>query len=189
MNASKSKLSLSFWLALAALVVGAWPLYEHLQQIIRYPSTIGDALRGFSFTSYGFGYLQYALLPITEPLLILTALVVNLFVANRIVRALPGLVLALGVVVFFLINLLAIGETDSEGSVWMWTFGPAPESYFYGLAILLSIAAAVAALMNKRSTSGSVGMTGASDRQPVAFDTATGQPIYGYDTNTGAPIY
>ncbi|MEN9287602.1 MAG: hypothetical protein RLZ88_272, partial [Actinomycetota bacterium] len=54
MNASKSKLSLSFWLALAALVVGAWPLYEHLQQIIRYPSTIGDALRGFSFTSYGF---------------------------------------------------------------------------------------------------------------------------------------
>ncbi|MEY3537904.1 MAG: hypothetical protein RL645_718 [Actinomycetota bacterium] len=189
MNAPKSKLSLSFWLALAALVVGAWPLFQNLTEILRNPGLVSDSFRYFDFTPTSFSYLQYTLLPFTEPVLMIAAVLINAFATSRVLRALPGFALALGVVTFFIVNAIAFGLLQSSGTVWEWTFGSAPASYLYGLAILLSVAAAIASLLNKPAASSTVGPAAASGRQPVAFDTATGQPIYGYDTSTGAPIY
>jgi hypothetical protein len=105
-------------------------------------------------------------------------------------RAIASALFPLGVLIFFILNLITcqmVGQPTEDA--WGWTFGSAPASYLYGLAILLSVAAAIASLLNKPAASSSFGLAAASGRQPVAFDTATGQPIYGYDTNTGTPIY
>ena len=190
MNASKSKLSLSFWLAIAALVVGAWPLFSNLKQVLELEDAFGQA---FSYWGLGVSSVQYkvfVLLPFFEPLVLIWAVVANAVGAKRALRAAPSLTFLAGVFMFLLLNL---GSTQQYGMqpvyALIWTLGDLPESIFYTLAILLSLAAAIAALVKKGVSAPVAGQRSTASRQPVAFDTATGQPIYGYDTTTGAPIY
>ena len=109
---------------------------------------------------------------------------------SKTLRALPGFlipfVLVVNAALFIALNA-SFGSLSLDGfSVWSQIVGPGVRGSLYVMSVAFALTAAVLVFARAKTREHN---RKAANRQPVAFDTNTGQPIYGYDTQTGAPIY
>lgn len=195
--APRKPISLGAWLYIAAAVIGAWPVIDHLLHFI-------DAARNGAIGNLGFsgnvlmflGQWDWILQNLLEPLVLFGGVALAFTKLGKAIRALPGLLFVLGFVFAFALTF-AWGLTMSLGSdllpsVWGWLVGDVPHAITYVLAVVLAGAAGLLTLTEKApagASSSVAAFAGAGERTPVGFDPQTGRPIYGYDVNTGQPIF
>ncbi len=189
MNIKANLTRASTWVAIAASIFALWSSIKNFLWAIRSDDFQQIAL-DFTFSSpmTNLFEIDLLLLAFTEPFLLVGILAVTLFAKKSLTRvALPAL-FAMGAILFFGLASTVYG---SPTEAFAWAFGSPPESDFYKFAVLMAVVSIVLeyALKPKGGKVVEAGKRALADNQPVAFDTATGQPIYGYDTNTGAPIY
>ena len=190
---ARRAIPIATWLTLGAFALGVWPWFTNIQsEFANGLSGVAETLQALGFGPSGLSFLDFLLLPIFEPLVMIAAVILAFVAKGKVLRAIPGFLYGAGFVLFFILNALTLAQPhDYEGNAWDWTVGLMPQAAFYVGSIVLAVVASVMAVLEKSPASGTgtVHSAGNASRQPVAFDTNTGQPIYGYDTQTGAPIY
>ena len=190
----RKPISLGAWLYLAAAVIGAWPVVDHLLSFIDAARNGGIGNLGFSGNVLMFlGQWDWILQNLLEPLVLFGGAALAFTKLGKAIRALPGLLFVLGFALAFVLTL-AWGATMSIGSgllptVWGWLVGDVPHAITYVLAVVLAGAAGLVTFTEKVPAGGSSPSAPAAGRTPVGFDPQTGRPIYGYDVNTGQPIF
>ena len=200
---TRRKIAVSSWVTLAAFVVAVWPLFDHVRVLLTPMSEFGNILKSAFDYSYNvnvgqFGFSDYILITFAEPVVMIAAVVTAFTVRNKVARALPGILYALGFVVFWVLNFANWSQTQDETiDAWGWTVGYGAQAYAYVASILLALAGSIIALLEKPANPGGGPTAGpnaggpgvpAPTSTPIGFDTQTGRPIYGYDVNTGEPI-
>lgn len=187
--ALKPQQRISTWLASGVLLLAAWPVFSNFLsflpniQWVLQDNWSSDPVEILNRVFW----IGTALL---EPVMILATALLAWVGRNRILRAFPTALYVLGFLISFLLLLVLQfrGALYGETTAWDLLVGPTPQSFFYVGSIVLAFAAAILELTNKAPFAAQA-VAAAGRGNPVAFDTATGQPIYGYDTNTGAPIF
>jgi hypothetical protein len=180
------------WLFSAVLVVAAWPVFSNL---LLFLPNLPYVIQG-EWNTEPVHLLNKAFwigTAILEPVMVLLGALFAWISRNKIVRALPSSLYILGFLVsYVLLFVLQIqGQLYGGISAWDLLVGTLPQSGFYVASFAVALVAVILELAEKAPfpARAAGGISGPANRQPVAFDTNTGQPIYGYDTQTGAPIY
>lgn len=196
---ARKVIPVSAWVYAAAAVVGAWPVADSFSKAVQFVADGGLRSLPFDYEFLaGLNQLDWVLQSILEPIVLIAGVALAFTKLPKLIRALPGFVFVAG----FLLGLaivFAYGSTLGLGAAlvpaaWGFLVGDVPHAVTYVGAMLLAGTASFLAFTEKpgapvASPLGAPAPAQPASRTPVAFDTQTGQPIYGYDTQTGQPIY